>query len=337
MIAGTLFDTLRSAPHRATIEAAPDGRWRLSCNGEDSLLDPATMRVSERIGSIPRRLHLPGGGEFETADNDGVDQLLRESGLGVPAGIVHQLERSWGVAIAALALVILSFVGLFRYGLPSMANWAAKAIPTSADKLIGAESLRILDAGFLDPSKLDEQRQDQLYELFWRVIRDIDDDHEYLLELRDSPRFGANAFALPSGIVLLTDDLVALAKDDEELMAVLAHEIGHVRGRHALRQMIEATGISLVAVIVLGDVSSVSALASAAPALLQARNSRELEREADGFARQWLEQHHLPATRFDDLICRLEVEQGVTDDVIGQFLASHPPTSERAHCREKGS
>lgn len=337
MIEGTLFDLQRSAPHRATIEPAPDGRWRLRCDGEETLHDPAALRISERIGSIPRRVHLAGGGEFETADNDGIDQLLRASGLGVPSGIVHQLERRWGVAIAALALVVLSFVGLFRYGLPAIAKWTAQAVPTSADKLIGAESLRILDAGFLDPSKLDEQRQDQLYELFWRVIRDIDDDHEYLLELRDSPRFGANAFALPSGIVLLTDDLVALSRNDEELMAVLAHEIGHVRGRHALRQMIEATGISLVAVIVLGDVSSVSALASAAPALLQARNSRNLEREADEYARQWLQQHDLPQARFDDLLCRLEAESDATDDVIGQFLASHPRTGERAQCRKLAS
>ncbi len=47
---------------------------------------------------------------------------------------------------------------------------------------------------------------------------------------------GANAFALPSGIVVMTDELVELAKTDDELVAVLAHEIGHVRGRHALRQ-----------------------------------------------------------------------------------------------------
>ena len=50
----------------------------------------------------------------------------------------------------------------------------------------------------------------------------------------------------------MTDDLVELAKSDDEIIAVLAHEIGHVRGRHALRQMLQAAGISALAVALLG-------------------------------------------------------------------------------------
>ena len=55
----------------------------------------------------------------------------------------------------------------------------------------------------------------------------------YRLELRSGEALGANALALPSGIVIMTDDLVALAKSDDEIGAVMAHELGHVRGRHA--------------------------------------------------------------------------------------------------------
>jgi predicted Zn-dependent protease len=125
---------------------------------------------------------------------------------------------------------------------------------------------------------------------------------------------------------------VQLADHDEELMAVLAHEIGHVRGRHALRQLIQAAGISVAAVVLIGDVNSVTALAGAAPALLQARNSREFEREADAFARDWLDRNGIAAERFDALLCRMARERGGDGDPAGVFLASHPPTSERAHC-----
>ena len=103
----------------------------------------------------------------------------------------------------------------------------------------------------------------------------------------------------------MTDELVQVSHDDEELQAVLAHEIGHVRGRHALRQIIMATGVSALAMGVLGDVSSVSALASAAPVLLHTKHSRDFEREADAFARDWLQRQGIPGSRFDDILCRM--------------------------------
>ncbi len=55
------------------------------------------------------------------------------------------------------------------------------------------------------------------------------------VEFRASPIIGANAFALPGGIVIVTDQLMQLAEHDDEILAVLAHEIGHVKHRHVLR------------------------------------------------------------------------------------------------------
>jgi predicted Zn-dependent protease len=117
---------------------------------------------------------------------------------------------------------------------------------------------------------------------------------------------------------------------------VLAHEIGHVRGRHALRQLIEGAGISAIAVVVLGDMSSVTALASAAPVLLQTRNSRELESEADAFSRQWLRDNHIPERRFDDILCRMIESTGHKGAQLPPFLATHPAVNDRAHCANEG-
>src|SRR2546426_7673245 len=44
------------------------------------------------------------------------------------------------------------------------------------------------------------------------------------LEFRASRIIGPNAFALPSGIIVVTDQLVRLARNDEQVLAVLAHE-----------------------------------------------------------------------------------------------------------------
>ena len=291
-----------------------------------ALIDVA---VSDRLGNVPRRLQFADGGVFETADNDQVDAMLRARGGS--ANLVHWLEQRWPVAIASLvAVALLSFV-FIRYGVPALAALAARELPASVDRALGAQTLGLLDRSALEPSSLPVARRQQLKQLFATMTNDLRDGHDYRLELRRSKRLGANAFALPSGIIVMTDELVALSRHDEELVAVLAHEIGHVRGRHALRQLLQAAGVSAIAFAVLGDVSSVSALVSAAPALLEAKHSRDLEREADAFARDWLRQRGIAPQRFDDLLCRMEAEAG-TDPGAVKFLSTHPATDERARC-----
>ncbi len=44
-----------------------------------------------------------------------------------------------------------------------------------------------------------------------------------------------NAFACPGGLILVTRGLVSLCENEDALAAVLAHEIGHVAGKHGLR------------------------------------------------------------------------------------------------------
>ena len=57
------------------------------------------------------------------------------------------------------------------------------------------------------------------------------------------------------GTVLVTDELVELAKNDDEIISVLAHEIGHLQRRHALRMALESSAIAVLASAYLGDVT----------------------------------------------------------------------------------
>ncbi len=331
MIRGRYFDAQKSAPIEATLQLAAGGQWALQAPGLNLLLDRQLLRVSDRIGSIPRRVHLPDGAEFETTDNDGMDQLLgthrqRHTGL------VNALERRWGVAVAALAAVVMISFLVIRYGLPAMADWAAMRLPGRADQLIGAQTLEVLDRSLLKPSRVDPQRQAQLSGLFTSMTSGLADGHDYRLEFRSARSLGPNALALPSGIIVVTDELVQIATSDEEIAAVLAHEVGHVRGRHALRQIIQGAGVSILALVVLGDVGSVSAIASAAPLLIQAKHSRDFEREADVYARAWLAEAGIASSRFDDILCRMIHSRGGRSAEPPVFLSTHPDTAERVRC-----
>ena len=44
-----------------------------------------------------------------------------------------------------------------------------------------------------------------------------------------------NAFAAPGGLILVTRGLVQCCRNEDQLAAVLAHEIGHVEKMHGLR------------------------------------------------------------------------------------------------------
>lgn len=338
MIEGVFYDGERSTarPARVEIEAPDVVRLRLVPEPEPPRWTGRLREVelSERIGHIPRRIRIPGVGEFETRDNAAIDRAL--AALGERRGLVHRLESRWSVALAALVAILVGTVLFVRFGLPALADEVAHALPPTLDRLIGARTLELLDDRLLHPSELPPERRTELQARFDALRVEAGPAAEggipERLELRAAPELGPNALALPSGIVVLTDELVGIAEHDDELVAVLAHELGHVRGRHALRQLLRSVGVSALAFALIGDVGSTSALFGAIPALIEAKHSRDFEREADAFARARLAELGIAPDRFDAILCRME--HG--DPGIGRYLSTHPPTDERARCEPIG-
>jgi Zn-dependent protease with chaperone function len=164
------------------------------------------------------------------------------------------------------------------------------------------------------------------------------------LEFRAGGMIGANAFALPGGIMVVTDEIITLSKNDNEIIAVLAHELGHVKQRHAFRQSLQGVLAGLILAAVTGDVSSVGSGLPAA--LMQMSYSREHELEADGFALSALQKACLPPKAFADILQRLQNQafgnekptKGETSkktqaqkrsDGVPEMLSTHPDTLAR--------
>lgn len=336
MIPGKYFDGSSSKGAPATLALGADGIARL--HGLDSRVEApvSELDISERVGNITRRIGFPGGGVFESTENDAIDEALQSVDVKLRAGWVHSLESRWRMVLASLVAVAVISVGFVIWGVPAIANQVARVMPAEADRAIGMGTLDTFDRTLFDRSELPAARRQELQRRFAAMTSPLDDGHVYELEFRKSGAIGANAFALPSGIVVMTDELVEMAKSDDEIIAVLAHEIGHVRGRHALRQMLQAAGISAIAVALLGDLSSVSSILSAAPALLTAKHSRDFEREADSFAKQWLREQHIDEANFDRILCRMTHTKGHTDSrSAADYFSSHPPTEERVRCSDE--
>jgi Zn-dependent protease with chaperone function len=210
-----------------------------------------------------------------------------------------------------------------------MASLAAARLPTRAVQALGRRVLETLDGRILLPTRLPTETRVRLAEEFERIqwpVRSRLHDH---IVFRSGPSLGTNAVALPSGDIIVTDALVRLAQDDEEILGVLAHEAGHVAARHGVRQLLQSSFLALFVTWYLGDIST---LAGAAPtALLQAKYSRDFEQEADDFAAEVLRQNGIAPTRLADLLERLEASRssGGSSPSAMDYLSTHPATAER--------
>jgi len=117
-------------------------------------------------------------------------------------------------------------------------------------------------------------------------------DLEYHFTIIDSPDI--NAFALPGGYVYINRGLLTLLTSEDQLAAVLGHELGHITARHAVRQQtaartsnILATTAAVASVITTGT-TVLGETASLFGGALVSGYGREMELEADGLGAEYL-------------------------------------------------
>jgi Zn-dependent protease with chaperone function len=282
------------------------------------------VRIPARLGNTPRRIALPDGSEFETADNDAVDALLDLHG---PRrhGWLHRLESRLGAVVLATLLVLVAGAIFAVRGIPALSREAAFALSPEISAQLGQGAFEILDRSF-EPTELTDERQAQLRGHFERLAAAAEPTGLTLV-FRGGGPLRANAFALPDGRVILTDELVALAGDDEEIVAVMAHEVGHVVYRHGLRDAIQSSLLALAILLITGDLSS-SFVAALPTVLAESRYSRDFEREADEYALAYMGRNDIDPERLAQLLRRLEQTAGGSSLEI-PFLSSHPATQER--------
>jgi Zn-dependent protease with chaperone function len=299
--------------------------------GPDGLIAPChftELKVSDRLGNTPRFLQFPGGARLTSSDHDTIDTLCRRFQRRRTA-LAYRLEKRLSIALLSLLLVIGAGVAAVQYGMPWLAKRVAFWLPAETSAQLGKGTLKTLDTVAFSPSQLPVQRQQALQLLFHRL--EPADLPGLQLNLRHGGRIGANAFALPDGSIVMTDELVELSRSDAELSGVLAHEMGHVNGRHALRHTLQSSGTALIMLALLGDVSTVTSLAAGVPTmLLELKYSRQFEWEADAYAARLMQAKGLPLSAFGDLLDRLDRSHHQQNDTSEPaFLSTHPVTAER--------
>ena len=281
--------------------------------------------VSPRLGTTTRRLEMPDGMVCEVSDNDAVDKFFRLSDTEVPGRLIDKLESKLRYVIIAVVITSLVVWGAISYGIPVLAKHVAFMIPVTASSALGEDALAVLDQVIFSKSELGDAEKEEVKVLFSRVTDTANPGYRFRLEFRQGTNVGPNAFALPTGTIILTDELVQMIDDPHELESILAHEVGHVVYRHSLRQLIQGSTVALVMMAVTGDISTVSVLAGSLPTLLtETYYSREFEREADEHCYEYLTNKGISPIHFANILDRISN----SGKQIG-FLSTHPSVDER--------
>jgi Zn-dependent protease with chaperone function len=314
-ISGRLYDGVSATS--TPVKAVCDGSGWLSIENVDfGAITIADIQFSERVGTIPRTMQFPNGKMFECDDNDSIDRWLIECGH--HTSWQHHLERNGSFAAAALVALALVILVAVRWGIPQISNLIAARLPTEVDAMIATGTLEALDETVFEKSKLSELEQRPVLEIF-NTLESYNHEVNFNLVFRGGGWIGPNAFALPNGTIIVTDELIALSRHEDELGSVLLHEMGHVVHRHSLRQVIRHSWLAMLSLLIVGDVSSAGTLVLALPSILvQSAYSQEFETEADDFALARMREHNLDPTHFANFLDRIERCAAFAGDAISE-------------------
>ncbi len=160
----------------------------------------------------------------------------------------------------------------------------------------------------------------------------------YRFTVLDSP--DVNAFALPGGYIFINRGLMVYLSSEEELAAVLGHEIGHVTARHSVRQISQAQVLSIISYAVAREAGSAAGdLTNIASGALVAGYGRDMELQADSLGAEYMAKQGYSALGMIDTISVLKEHElysmevskrrGFNQQTYHGIFSSHPSNDSR--------
>ncbi len=154
---------------------------------------------------------------------------------------------------------------------------------------------------------------------------------DYHFFIIDNKEF--NAFAAPSGLIFFHSGLIEKVEDENELVSVIAHEIGHIAKRHISSRIAKEKKISIatfgmmLASLALGGGAATEALLAGSMAAGRSASlhfSRLDEEEADLLAYEWMKRMGRHPQGQVDMLKTMRQIARYRSGMIPQYLLTHP-------------
>ena len=300
-----------------------DGNFIIQDDRFDKSTPVKVLKVSERLGSLPRTLTLPDGSMVILPDSVLLSQYLQEG-----SSLVPKLESNGLYAAVGLILLVVCAWGFYVGLLPWLSDTLAREISVETEKRLSNDTLESMDHSKVwVSSTLSEKQQSTIRSQLGAQLGGVAME-SVKLQFRDSVLLGANAFALPGSEIVVTDKLVGILSGGE-LAAVVAHELGHLHYKHNARMLVRQIGLSGVLGLLMGFRGANDSLLGTAHTLGQSKYSREFEAEADAYSTNVIKAANLSPCLLASALLKLEKASPAESGLHTSWFASHPPTLER--------
>ncbi|MEM7561486.1 MAG: M48 family metalloprotease [Pseudomonadota bacterium] len=213
--------------------------------------------------------------------------------------------------------------------LPELGDSSARFLSPAQERDIGQQFLQRLlrDRGYISDPELRAYLNDLGNEIA---------SHTDLLGVR--PEFNLiessdlNAFAVPGGYITFHTGLVLETEDENELAAVVGHEIAHLTQRHLPRLIAKTeaaklpTTAAVLASILVGGQAGLAGLTLANAQLIssQLAYTREFEREADALGIRYLASAGFDPSAMAGFFGKIERYSRAQNEQSREFLRTHP-------------
>lgn len=281
-----------------------------------------TFFEEERDGYF--RLQLRSGSQSWTAEGTCPGLRARLLPGGFSSSVFGRLLRAKTGILFWLFIAVAAGASLYFFGLPLAVETAMKGLPRTWDEKIGRQ---VFQQYFAEDTVQGGEAAAALRggQAF---LDSLGAESGLTLRLHFSRKAGTvNAFALPSGDILLYQGLVRKMEGPEELLGVLAHEAGHVSLRHGMKHLMRTALLGLFFGLAFGDVSGLgSVLVDNASALTTLSYGRSDESAADSFALAALARKGLDCGALERFFSR---DLGKELPAWMGFLSTHPSDEKR--------
>lgn len=327
LVTGDLFEENSAQSHPAEL-VDTDGALTLRSDGKTTYVDRHDVLISDPLANIPRRITFPDGRVLVTRDHRAVAAIFAEHEKANLKTIVAWAEIFRPRIMIILATLFLASIFSLRFALPVAIDMASTMVPHSMEARLGSVAFGSFDL-LLDDSELDKNRTQEVQALFDEIVAASRIDFPIDIHIRKGGFLKANAFALPGGPIIVTDELINLAPSDDALAGVLAHEIGHVEERHGLRRMMRAAGWVILVSVISEEAGGLFEEVAAFPTLLiDQAYSRSFETDADDRAMAIMEYTGRDPEAFAEMLGLITKDCGSACESAGWF-SSHPAPSDR--------
>jgi len=232
----------------------------------------------------------------------------------------HGVAKIVGWSIAAA----VSIVGVIWFGVPLAADRLTQLVPQALERRLGDGAAAQIKTVFGGKSCNAAAGQQAFDKLVGRLREAGDLGPSVISSVLATPV--PNAIALPGGQMLLFGGLLDKAENPDEIAGVLAHELGHLKHRDNLRNLIHDGSTSFLIGLLFGDVTGSSTIIFATRTLMSSSYSRDVEQSADTFAMDLMQRLGRPTKPMGELLFRVTGKQG---DKALSIVASHPLTEDR--------